>query len=981
MTWMKKQAKWALIALMMITLSSSALSAWEAKPPKEKKKKAKTEVPVEVASPTPPAPPAPPAAPQMPANMPADPMMMPLPLDPNVRFGILDNGMTYYVRKNAKPENRMELRLAVNAGSNQEDDDQLGLAHFLEHMAFNGTENFEKNDLINYVESVGIRFGPHLNAYTSFDETVYMLQVPTDNDEIINKGLLIMRDWAAGLSFDPEEIDKERGVVISEWRSSLGPQQRMQNEYFPVLFNNSRYASRLPIGDTAILARAPYAAIERFYRDWYRPELMAIIVVGDINPDEMVAEIKSRFNTIKSTANPRKKETYPVPDHKETLVSIVTDKEAPYAQVIVFNKAQSENPNSIKAYREGVMQSLINGMLNQRFQEILQKPGAPFFAAFSSYGNQVRSLDAFYNVAITQGENVGAALKVILEETERAARFGFTASELDREKADLLNSYDKALKEKDKTESSNYAMEYVYHFLQNDPSPGIEIENQITQLLMQTIGVDEINAMVKSWVKDENTVVVIAAPEKDKAALPSKEEVLATRVAVRSMELEAYVDNVVAEDLLPNPPAPGKVVSKEKDEKYNIHTFTLSNGAKVVVKPTDFKNDEILFSAFSHGGNALYGNDAFYSLSNADALVMEGGVGNFDKSSLTKALAGKTVSVSPFISEMEEGLSGTCSPKDLETLLQLTHLYMTAPRKDAEVFESYVSKQKSLFANLFANPQFFFQKRLLEVLYQNNIRRAFPTAEDFDKIDYNLALDIYQERFSNAGDFTFIFVGNINPDELAPLLETYIASLPDKGKRETWKDSGVRMPEGRVDKRFEMGAAPKTNVFMAMHGPVSYTASENHLAESLNSVLSIKLRESMREDKGGVYGVGVNGGLSRRPLEEFTFTITFNADPENTSELMETAAAVIKDLMDNGPDELTLNKVKETQKRERETALKQNKFWSATIKESLMYEEDMKDLEKFNERVDALTVDMIRDAAKKYLQGDNSVLVVMSPEE
>jgi zinc protease len=965
-----------LVVVILVSGSVSALSALESKPPRGKKNSFNKETESSEK------PEAAPASTQIQApQLPADPLLIPLPLDPNVRFGILDNGMTYYVRKNTRPENRMELRLAVNAGSNQEDDDQLGLAHFLEHMAFNGTENFKKNDLINYVESIGTRFGPHLNAYTSFDETVYMLQVPTDDDNIIDKGLLIMRDWATGLSFDPEEIDKERGVVISEWRSSLGPQQRMQNQYFPVLFHQSRYAKRLPIGDTAILARAPYAAIERFYRDWYRPEMMAIIVVGDIDPDKMVNIIKYRFNDIKRVPQPRKKEIYPVPEHQETLVSIVTDKEAPYAQVIIFNKNEAVDPNSIKAYREGVMQKIINGMLNQRFQDILQKPGAPFFAAFSSYGNQVRSLDAFYNVAVTQGQNAEAALRVVLEETERAARFGFTEGELDREKADLLNAYEKALKEIDKTESSDYAMEYVFHYLQNQPSPGIEMEYQIIQLLLQTIGKEEINTMVKSWVKDENTVIVIAAPEKDKAVLPDKDKVLSIRAEVRALELDPYIDIAVADDLLPQTPKAGKITSKEYNAPYNLYTFTLSNGAKVIVKPTDFKNDEILFSAFSQGGNSLYSEDVFYSLSNADALVIEAGVGHFDKSALSKALAGKTVAVSPYISEFEEGLRGSCSPKDLETMLKLAHLYMSAPRKDTAVYHSYLSKQKALFTNLFANPQFYFQKRILEMLYQKNIRRAFPTAEDFDKIDYNTALDLYRERFSNAGDFNFLLIGNIDPELLAPLLETYIASLPDDGRRESWKDSGVRMPSGRVNKRFEMGTAPKTNVFMAMHGPAEYSALENHLVESLNNVLSIKLRESMREDKGGVYGVGVNGGISRRPIPEFSFTINFNAEPEKAFELMETASAVIQELMSNGPDELTLNKVKETQKRERETALKQNNFWASVIKESVIYGEPLNDLEKFNTRVEALNISVIREAAQKYLQGNNSILVVMSPEE
>jgi zinc protease len=981
----KRIAKLTVLLLLSLILPAAVLA--QGKPAKEKKSKVR-EAPAEILPTSPVAPPSPAfEKPQrqtsLPEGMeiPADPMMMPLPLDPNVRFGKLPNGMKYYIRKNAKPENRMEMRLAINAGSNQEDDDQRGLAHFLEHMAFNGSKHFEKNDLINYVESIGVRFGPHLNAYTSFDETVYMLQVPTDDPEILDKGLTILRDWAGGLSLDPKEIDKERGVVISEWRNSLGPMQRMQYQYFPVLFNDSRYAVRLPIGDTGIIARAPYEAVERFYKDWYRPDLMAIVLVGDIDPETMEAEIKSRFSDLENPQTTRMKELYLVPDNPQPLVSIVTDKEAPYSQVIVFHKKQADNPNTIKAYRESLIQRLISGMLNNRLSEFQQKPNPPFFSSFSSFGKQVRTVDAFYNVAITQGNLSKAALKVLLEETERVIRYGFTATELEREKAEVINSYDKALREKDKTESANYAMEYVYHYLDNQPSPGIEIENQIVGLLMQTIQLPELNSMLKSWVGEENTVIVIAAPEKDKEFLPSESEILEMRKAVMAADLAPYEDNVVAEALLPNPPPAGKVVSESIDEKHGIITWTLSNGAKVLVKATDFKNDEILFSAFSYGGNSLYGDDVFFSLSNADALVIESGVGQFDKMSLTKALAGKTVSVSPFISELEEGLTGNCSPKDLETMLQLAHLYMTAPRKDAEVFQSYVAKQKALFENLAANPQIYFQKSLLELLYGGNIRRKFPEAADFDKINFDKAFEIYRERFGNAGDFSFVFVGNVDLNTLKPLVEQYIASLPSNMNRENWQDPKIKMPEGTVNKTISKGMAPKIFVFMAMHGASKWSAEEDLLFDALTDILRIKLRESMREDKGGVYGVGVNASFSRRPKEEFLVTINFNTDPGKTDELVATAQEVVKKLISEGTDETTLNKVKETMKRERETDIRSNKFWLQVIKESEVYGRSVSQVDEFNAMVDALTTNQIKKAAAAYLGGQNSMKLVMMNEE
>jgi len=977
MTIYKKLAIWSMAPFVIWTLAAPLTDAYASVLSKSKKKKTEhTEqvAPVQTGSSAP--------QPNVPNPSPpqANPLHAPLPLDPNVVHGTLPNGMQYYIRKNAKPENRMEIRLAVNAGSIQEDPDQLGLAHFLEHMAFNGSKHFKKNDLVNYVESIGTKFGPHLNAYTSFDETVYMLQVPTDNPETIDKGLLIVEDWAHGLTLDHEEIEKERGVVVSEWRSSLGPQQRMQNKFLPVLFKDSRYPERLPIGDTAILKTAPYEAFERFYRDWYRPDLMAIIIVGDIDPVQIEKEIKERFSDIKGPENPRKKETYNVPPHKETLVSIVTDKEAPYTQVFVFNKHPSSDPDNLVAYRESLIQQLINNMMNSRFNEILQKPQPPFFAAFSSYGSQLRTLEAFLNVGVGQPDKADEILSTLLEETQRAARYGFTASELSRAIADLTNGYEQALREKDKTESAHYANEYVANYLKKEPSPGIEIENQLVTMLTGTINLNEINVTIKKWATDQNTVIVITGPEKDKDKLPTEEQVMAIRKAVSEKELAPYEDKVVAEALISQPPTAGKIVSTSEDTKHGITTWTLSNGAKVIIKPTTFKNDEILVNAFSAGGSSLYTDADYYTISNADVLVGESGIGNFDKLSLTKALAGKTVGVRPYISELEEGLSGSSSPKDLETLLQLIYLNMTAPRKDADVFQSYIAKQKALFSNLLANPNFYFQKSIYETLYNGHIRRSFPKSEDFDKVNLDKAFQFYNERFSNAGDFTFLFIGNVDMNTLKPLVETYIASLPSTGKKEQWKDPQVTMPKGLVNKEVTMGAAPKTNVYFNYHGDGQWTEQDAFVYDATIGVLNIKMRESMREDQGGVYGVGVKGSFDRIPVQRYNTMITYNADPSKADDLEKVAKSVIQNLISNGTDEATLNKVKETLRRERETDLKENEFWLSSIKESLIFNESLDNLEKFNAKVNALTPDDIKKAAAKYFSGQNVVRVVMSPE-
>lgn len=904
-----------------------------------------------------------------------------LPLDPQVIHGTLPNGLQYFIRKNSKPENRMELRLAVNAGSIQEDDDQKGLAHFLEHMAFNGSKNFEKNDLINYVESIGTQFGPHLNAYTSFDETVYMLQVPTDQPEILDKSLLILEDWAHGLTLDKEEIEKERGVVVSEWRSSLGPQQRMQNEFLPVLFNGSRYPDRLPIGDTAIIKGATKNVVERFYKDWYRPDLMAVILVGDFDPMEMEKEVIKRFSDIPSVPNARKKEIYPIPPHQETLVSIVTDKEAPYAQVIMFEKHPAKDNNNIIGYREYVKHQLINNILNERYKEILQQPAPPFFVALSNYGGQLRNLDAFTNLAVGTSDNVEKMLKVLFEETYRASKFGFTAGEFGRAVASITNNYDVMLNEKDKTESSKYASEYVSYYLTGETAPGIEIENQLVKMLIPTITLEDLNQTLRALITHKNNVIVITAPEKDKDILPSKERILALHKEVAQSDLQAKEEQEVATDLIANDPKSGTIVKIEKDDKNNIEEWTLSNGTRVLVKPTDFKNDEVLINAFSAGGSSLYGNEDFFTISNTAPLINESGFGDFDAVSLSRALAGKNLRSTPYISELEEGVRASASPKDLETLFQLIHLNFTAPRKDSIIYQSYITKNKSLYANLLANPMIYFQKAMLETLYGNHLRRSFPAMEDFDKINLEKAANFYKERFANASDFQFVIVGNVNTEELKPLVEKYIASLPSQiGSTEKWVDTKANFTKGKINKEITMGAAPKTNVMFTYSGNQDWSRDNEMTLQILSEVLDIKLRESLREDKGGVYGVSVQSAYERIPQAEFYTIISYNADPEYAADLETEAMKVIESLKSNPVDEKTLSKVKEKIKRATETELKENDYWAQTIKYAATFNEPLPNTEEYLHKVQNITPEQVRKAAQTFLKGDNFIRLVMSPQ-
>ena len=520
-----------------------------------------------------------------------------IPFNPNVKTGTLSNGLKYYIQKNAKPEKRVELRLAVNAGSILENDDQLGLAHFTEHMCFNGTKNFKKNDIVNYLQSIGVKFGADLNAYTSFDETVYILPIPSDDKKILDQGFQILEDWAHNVTFEDEEIDKERGVVIEEWRTGRGASQRMRDKYFPVLLKDSRYAQRLPIGTKEILESFKYETVKKFYKDWYRPDLMAVIVVGDIDIAEMEAKIKAHFGKIEATKNPLERKEYNIPDHKETLISIATDKEAPFTQVQLYYKHPEIEMKTLADYRSGIIRRLYNGMLNQRLEELSQSAEPPFIYGYTYYGGFIRSKSAYQSFASVSQDGIIKGLKALLAENQRVQEYGFNASELERYKKEILRSYEKSYNERDKTESANYVYQYINHFLKGEPTPGIEWEYDFLQKVLPSITVEEINQLPKKWISDENRVVIITAPDKEGVNIPTEEEIKAVLKEAESMNITAYEDKVNEEPLIAQTPKAGKVTKETKIAALGATELTLSNGLKVILKPTDFKNDEIMMTA------------------------------------------------------------------------------------------------------------------------------------------------------------------------------------------------------------------------------------------------------------------------------------------------------------------------------------------------------------------------------------------------
>ncbi len=906
-----------------------------------------------------------------------------IPIDPNIRTGKLANGLTYYIRNNGKPEDKVVLRLAVNAGSVLEDDDQQGLAHFMEHMNFNGTKNFKKNELVDYLQSIGVKFGAHLNAYTSFDETVYILPIPSDNEEKLEKGFQILEDWAFNTLLTDEEIDKERGVVLEEYRLGLGADKRMLSNYLPKIMYNSKYAERLPIGKKDILENFDYETLRQFRKDWYRPDLMAVVAVGDINLDELEAKIKKHFSNVPSAENPRERKVFEVPTHQETLIAIETDKEATFNQVQLLYKDYGlpKVDLTVSDYRQSMVKRLFSQMINNRLDELRNGENPPFVFGYSYYGGTwARSKNAYQSFAMTSPTGQLTALKTLLEENERVKRYGFQEGEFERAKKDVLASMHKAYQNKNKTESKNYVSEYVNNFLEKEPIPGIEWEYNFYNLNLPTITLKDVNSLIDDYLHKDNRVVVLTGADKEDIPKVTEQQILDLLSSVEKADIKPYDDGDLADALMANLPKSGAILKEVYDKTLDITTLTLINGATVVYKKTDFKDDEVLMEAYSYGGSSLYDTDTYIKTSNANGGLAEAGINGFNKTELGKLLSGKIVNVRPFIYNTREGLTGSSTPKDLETLFQLTYLYFTKLNKDDKAFNSFVTKQKAFLGNILSNPNFYFQIEFSKYLNEGNERYVgFPTVEDWDKADYTLAYEKYKERFANAGDFKFYFVGNFEVDKLKAYVKQYIASLPGTDARENFKDYGFRPLSGSHEKIIKKGTEPKSNVIIKFSGETVYDEKEAHLFKSLGEILSIKLIEKLREEESGVYGVGAHGSISKYPYGSYDFTISFPCGPENVTKLKDAALAELQNIIDNGPLEKDVAKIKEAQLLEYKENLKKNKFWINSLKNADYNKKDRYKIVGLSNEILAINAKDIQNVAKKYLS-NGYVLAILYPE-
>jgi zinc protease len=907
----------------------------------------------------------------------------PIPLDPNVRTGKLPNGITYYILKNARPEKKVELRLAVNAGSVLEDNDQRGLAHFMEHMNFNGSKNFPKNELVDYLQKVGVKFGADLNAYTSFDETVYILPLSTEDPEVLDKGFLVLEDWAFNNLLDKTEIDKERGVVLEESRLSKGADQRMLRQYFPKLFLGSKYAQRLPIGSDSVLQNFSYATLERFYKTWYRPNQMAVIVVGDIDVAEMEKKVKKHFGPYKNPANAKARPAIiPIQNRLRPEAMVVTDEENTSTILQVISTITPSKPVvTWKDYREKLVEELVNNIVNQRLQELTKKEQPPFVAGFAGQMSFIRGYDAFFIAAIMGNTTSKEALNALVAETERARQFGFLPAEIERAKASMLNSAERSFNERDKSQSAQLVQGYLNHFLQGTPAPGIEKRYAFITQVLPGITVQEINAAAKKMPGNDKAFALLLAPGGKKDELPSEGELLTDMIAAAKQTVKPYEEKAVASNLMEGGPMAGKIVKEMKNAKLETLDLTLSNGVTVTIKPTSFKNDQILMDAWRQGGYQRFAFDDKENAKMAAQVIQQMGVKDMDPTDLEKFLSGKTIEVSPYLNDHEEGIEGSSSVKDFETFLQLVNLYFTQPRRDETLFNSMVNQSKAMLQFLKGNPQVFFQDTLAKIQYNGNPWvSVVPTEEDFKKLNLDKLMNIYNQVYGNANGMHFTFVGNIDPETARPLLEQYLGSLPSSNEKIAFKDNNIRPVKGVVEANIKKGKEEKAMITFFWSGETNYSPEENMAFKAMIEVLNIKVIEKLREELGGMYSGGLSGSITKRPYVHYTISANVPTGPETVAKLTNALLEIIRQSQENGVEQKDLDKVKETWKKQYRTRIQDNEFWLNHLSQSFINESDPNSVLDYERKVDALTIADIQKAAKKFLALNNYVKAVLYPE-
>ena len=908
-----------------------------------------------------------------------------LTIDEKVRYGKLDNGMTYYIRANELPEDRADFYIVFNVGAILEDDDQDGLAHLTEHMAFNGTKNFPKKGVLDFLERNGVAFGHNVNAFTSVDVTAYNLNdVPITDESVVDTSLLILHDWSNYVAFEDEEIDAERKVVHEEWRTRRNANFRMMKQLMPTIYKGSKYAERDVIGSLDVIDNCSYETLRSFYRDWYRPDLEALIIVGDFDADKMEEKVIDLFSKVPKAVNPKERPIYEIPDNKEPLIGIATDPEAQRNTIRVYFKHDNVKPEDkdVDYMRELLVRRLYNTMINNRLNELVQKENPPFIVGYSAYFGMERSKDAFTLIAYARDNEIPLALTTVLQENERVRQHGFTQSEFDRTKKDILRGYEKAYKEKDKQKNNTYVWEYFSNFLTNEPSPGIEFEYAFAQKTLPEIDLNEINSLPSKWITEENIVVSISGLEKEGVSLPDEAEVLSIIRNTKNSELGPYVDAVSDKPLIADIPEPSVIISTEIINELGTTTWTLENGAEVILKKTDFKEDEILFKATSFGGSSLLELEKIPSAEMTSTIISQSGVGEFDNITLDKMMAGKVLRINPDISNLTEGFSGSTSPEDLETFMQLLYLYFEQPRFDEEAYSAFMTRIKAWLQNTSTDPRTVVSDSISFLMADRNPRRTPMNVEKLDKVEFEEIVNIYNDRFKDVSDFRFYFVGNINETKLKPLVETYIGGIVPDQRKETWKDNNVRPPKDDAENRFNIPMEiKKATVFVNYNNEFKYTAENLAYLKAIRYILSLRYTETIREEQGGSYGVSVRVSTSKYPYEGFKLSMKFDCDPDRADDLKAIVYEEVEKLQKEGPTEVDVNKTIEYFIKTREEDLKENRFWLNALVSMDINNLNMISEANYTDIVKEMTPEKIQKFSKMIFDNSKNVEVVMLPLE
>ena len=904
-----------------------------------------------------------------------------LPLDTAVRTGRLANGFTYYIRHNESPKDRVVFYLANKVGSILETDDQQGLAHYIEHMSFNGTTHFPKNELVDYLQKSGVRFGADLNAYTGFDETVYKLPVPSDDPLLLTKAISILRDWAQEATLEQTELDKERGVILEEKRLGQGAQERMQRKYWPMILNDSRYSKRLPIGDEKVLNHFKRESIRQYYQDWYRPDLQALIVVGDINVDQMESMIKSQFANLKNPRNEKERVRYTIPLTGKNQFIAVTDKEMTSTVLRMLIKQPAEKIRTEKEYRRAIIRQLVNQLFQQRLQELSRQEDPPFIEGSIGMEGFLGGLDCYSISVVAKPGELERGFKAVWRENQRVKLFGFSEPEIKRAKQAYLLGMSSTFLEKGKTPSVNFVNEYLQYFLNQVAAPGIDLEYKLTQEQLPGITSQEINAVLANYFTENNRDLIVLAPEKDRQRLPGETTVAKWMKDVENERLDIFKDTNSVKNLLTGEPVPGSILSEKKDGQINITSLVLSNGVKVILKPTDFQNNEILLSGYAPGGTSLYSDSDFQSAAEAANIISSFGAGNYDQKDMEKFLADKQLWIRPYISERSQGIRGSTTPKDLEAALQLLYANFMQPRKDSFLFKGIISRSKAAIFNRGNDPNSVFQDSISAILGNHNLRRTGPSFDKLNRVDLDKTYAIYKERFADAGNFTFTLIGSFDVDSIKPLIVKYLGALPATKKQEQARDLHLHIPEGRIEKIIYGGSEDKATVRLVFSGPMEYNSENTFQLDALKEILEFRLLERLREEESGVYTPGVRTTSVKQPTGSYSLIVSFGCLPKNVNSLIASTLDEIRKLKEQGPSAINIEKYKAEERRQQESLLKTNGFWMGYLETQLYNGEDLHEVNQFRTLVEKISAESVRAAANKYLSGDNYIQLVLLPEK